>query len=439
MSSDIALSVENLSKSYFLDRNPGHVDRYTSLRDTLATSVRKLGNKTVGIFTGRTVVKTPSVEEFSALTDVSFEIKRGDRVGVIGRNGAGKSTLLKILSRITEPTKGRITINGRVASLLEVGTGFHPELTGRENIFLNGAILGMSRREIQRKFDEIVDFAEVEKFLDTPVKRYSSGMYVRLAFSVAAHIETEILIVDEVLAVGDVAFQKKCMSKMDDVAQDGRALLFVSHNMGAVSQLCNSSIFLKRGRLVEHSDNVSDSIQSYMNDGYVDSGSAWINQNNSFQNEWFTPKRFYVGDEGGERLAETSPVNSDILVYIEGVCENYNPATQVGVALYDSVGGLICWSFTTDNNNNWVSVEKGTNKLKVVIPKFFLNEGVYRIELGVSLYQQLWICEPGRNAPQIQMEVSAGFVASPYWTQKRPGTLAPNLVWSNKVKNVLSR
>ena len=192
----------------------------------------------------------PTSEEFWALKDVSFEVKRGDVVGIIGRNGAGKSTLLKVLSRITEPTSGRITIEGRVASLLEVGTGFHPELTGRENIFLNGAILGMSRLEIKSKFDEIVAFAEIEKFLDTPVKRYSSGMYVRLAFAVAAHLEPEILVVDEVLAVGDAQFQKKCLGKMQDVAKGGRTVLFVSHNMSAVLQLTTAGIVLDKGKVI---------------------------------------------------------------------------------------------------------------------------------------------------------------------------------------------
>lgn len=217
-------------------------ERYKALRDEISQAAAG--------WLGRSTKKKKTKEEFWALKDVSFEVDKGDRVGIIGRNGAGKSTLLKIISRITEPTQGRISIKGRVASLLEVGTGFHPELTGRENIFLNGAILGMSRREIRAKLDEIIAFAEVEKFLDTPVKRYSSGMYVRLAFSVAAHLEPEILVVDEVLAVGDAAFQKKCLGKMEDVSQnEGRTVLFVSHNMGVVSQLCNKGILLSQGQV----------------------------------------------------------------------------------------------------------------------------------------------------------------------------------------------
>ncbi|MFZ4641617.1 MAG: ABC transporter ATP-binding protein, partial [Nodosilinea sp.] len=253
---DTVIRVENLGKKYTLAHQQ-EGKRYRALRDVLANQTKSIGRrfKSFKPYSSRPTPHAPAQEEFWALKDVSFEIKQGDRVGIIGRNGAGKSTLLKILSRITEPTTGRISIKGRVASLLEVGTGFHPELTGRENIFLNGAILGMSRVEIKRKFDEIVAFAEVEKFLDTPVKRYSSGMYVRLAFAVAAHLEPEILIVDEVLAVGDAAFQKKCLGKMEDVAErEGRTVLFVSHNMAAIQQLTNLGILLQNGHSVKVSD-----------------------------------------------------------------------------------------------------------------------------------------------------------------------------------------
>src|SRR6266480_2028497 len=240
--SDAIITVENLGKKYSLRHQRN--ERYTSLRDVIA-------EKALGFFKNLKSGNGVSVskEDFWALRDVSFEVRRGEVVGIIGRNGAGKSTLLKILSRITEPTTGRVRIRGRVASLLEVGTGFHPELTGRENVFLNGAILGMSREEIKRKFDEIVAFAEVEQFLDTPVKRYSSGMYVRLAFAVAAHLEPEILIVDEVLAVGDYEFQRRCLGKMNEVAHCGRTVLFVSHNMTAIEELCSQSILLKNGHI----------------------------------------------------------------------------------------------------------------------------------------------------------------------------------------------
>jgi lipopolysaccharide transport system ATP-binding protein len=254
---DPIIRVENLGKKYLLDHQ--QQERYTALRDVLSDRAKALFRPTQN-----SKLKTHhSKEEFWALKDVSFEINQGDRVGIIGRNGAGKSTLLKILSRITEPTTGRIRIKGRVASLLEVGTGFHPELTGRENIFLNGAILGMSREEIKRKFDEIVAFAEVEKFLDTPVKRYSSGMYVRLAFAVAAHLEPEVLVVDEVLAVGDAQFQKKCLGKMKDVGKEGRTVLFVSHNMSAIQVLCSRAIHLDKGEVVS-AGHVEGQIKSYL-------------------------------------------------------------------------------------------------------------------------------------------------------------------------------
>ncbi|MGH2414263.1 MAG: ABC transporter ATP-binding protein, partial [Microcystaceae cyanobacterium] len=265
--SDTIIRVENLSKKYIIGHQSEERSRYVTLRDAIANSTKSLVQK---IQNPKYKIQNHS-EEFWALKDVSFEVKQGEVIGIIGRNGAGKSTLLKILSRITEPTSGHISLKGRVASLLEVGTGFHPELTGRENIYLNGAILGMSRAEIKRKFDEIVAFAEIEKFLDTPVKRYSSGMYVRLAFAVAAHLEPEILVVDEVLAVGDAAFQKKCLGKMGDVAtQEGRTVLFVSHNMIAITQLCKRSILLKQGKLVEQ--NVTNKvIQSYFGEQEADS------------------------------------------------------------------------------------------------------------------------------------------------------------------------
>lgn len=240
-----AIRIENLGKQYRL----GPREKYKALRDVLTESVASPFRRLGRVLVGQKNDKTPANENFWALRDVSLEINHGDVVGLIGRNGSGKSTLLKILSRITEPTEGRAQVYGRVGSLLEVGTGFHPELTGRENIYLSGAILGMKEKEITRHFDEIVAFAEIEPFLDTPVKRYSSGMYVRLAFSVAAHMETEILLVDEVLAVGDVAFQKKCLGKMSQVNRSGRTVLFVSHNMSAVENLCARAVVLQDGRV----------------------------------------------------------------------------------------------------------------------------------------------------------------------------------------------
>ena len=245
--SDLAIEVSGLGKQYKLGATR---ERYRSLRDSLTQMAVKPFRNAAKIFReGRWPGSGSDQEIFWALKDLSFEVRRGEVLGVIGRNGAGKSTLLKVLSRITEPTTGRARIYGRVGSLLEVGSGFHPELTGRENIFMNGAILGMSRVEIERKLDEIIAFAEVDQFVDTPVKRYSSGMYMRLAFAVAAHLEPEILIIDEVLAVGDAAFQKKCLGKMGNVAKEGRTILFVSHNMTALQALCTRAIWLAGGEL----------------------------------------------------------------------------------------------------------------------------------------------------------------------------------------------
>ena len=244
--SDIVIKAENLGKKYVIGHQAEN-DRYMTLRDVMMQNARNCWNKTKNLVNGTPIIQGDTMEEVWALKDVSFEIHSGEAVGIIGRNGAGKSTLLKILSRITEPSTGRVTIKGRVASLLEVGTGFHPELSGRENIYLNGTILGMTRVEIKRKFDEIVAFAEVEKYLDTPVKRYSSGMYVRLAFAVAAHLEPEILVVDEVLAVGDAQFQKKCIGKMAEVGKEGRTVLFVSHHMPSIQRLCSQAILLANG------------------------------------------------------------------------------------------------------------------------------------------------------------------------------------------------
>lgn len=255
------ISAANLGKKYLIRHE--HPERYAAFRDVLARQMKKVFSFPKHL---RAQPAAVDFEEFWALKDLNFDIYPGDRVGIIGRNGAGKSTLLKILSRITEPTTGRVELNGRVASLLEVGTGFHPELSGRENIFLNGAILGMSRAEIRRKFDEIVDFAGVEKFLDTPVKRYSSGMYVRLAFAVAAHLEPEILVVDEVLAVGDAEFQKKCLGKMEEVSsKEGRTILFVSHNLAVVQALCEKGVFLKNGKMAG-SGGINDLVSDYLRD-----------------------------------------------------------------------------------------------------------------------------------------------------------------------------
>lgn len=269
---DVVIRAEGLGKRYLIGH---HLDEpYTALRDVVQQSIKSFGRSALDLLRGRPIVAGDTIDEFWALKNVSFAIERGDVVGIIGRNGAGKSTLLKILSRITEPSAGRVAVTGKVASLLEVGTGFHPELSGRENVFLNGAVLGMTRREVRRKFDEIVAFAGVERFIDTPVKRYSSGMYVRLAFAVAAHLDSDILITDEVLAVGDIEFQKKCLGKMSQVAHDGRTVLFVSHNIGSVSALCQKAIRLEQGQIAAAGD-VRSVTESYLESAAPASAAAW--------------------------------------------------------------------------------------------------------------------------------------------------------------------
>src|SRR3954463_12524104 len=301
---DVAIRCEALAKQYEI----GEREAYRALRDVITDAVAAPFRRL------RAAARHSSVRNGGgekptiwALKDVSFEIKRGEVVGIIGRNGAGKSTLLKILSRITEPTLGSVDIWGRVGSLLEVGTGFHPELTGRDNIFLNGAILGMKKAEIARKLDEIIAFAEVEKFIDTPVKRYSSGMYVRLAFAVAAHLEPEILIVDEVLAVGDASFQKKCLGKMGEVAQGGRTVLFVSHNMAAVQSLCKKAVYLKTGQVQEIGP-VNQVVQSYLKTA-AETEANPLDQRRDRQGDGsarFTAVRIETADEGGGLITTAS-------------------------------------------------------------------------------------------------------------------------------------
>lgn len=325
--SDSIIKVENLSKKFVIRHEQR--ERYTSLRDVMANNVKSLFSKRE---------KKTTQEEFWALKDLNFEIKQGDRVGIIGRNGAGKSTLLKVLSRIVEPTTGRVELNGRVSSLLEVGTGFHPELTGRENIFLNGAILGMSRAEIRSKFDEIVAFAEVEKFLDTPVKRYSSGMYVRLAFAVAAHLEPEILIVDEVLAVGDAQFQKKCLGKMEDVSKnEGRTVLFVSHNMGVIAQLCQSSIILNKGSVV-FQGSTSLAIENYISNGRK-TESGYVASQEAFSKAMFIKSVTLLNKN--ELIAESFLLDEPILIELTIGINDINPSAKLSITLQNVTGDFL--------------------------------------------------------------------------------------------------
>jgi lipopolysaccharide transport system ATP-binding protein len=372
------IKAEKISKVYTLSHETP--EQYSSLRDVLSKRVS-------GLFRGKKALNTQAgaLEQFLALNDISFEINKGDRVGVIGRNGAGKSTLLKVLSRITEPSSGRITLHGRVASLLEVGTGFHPELTGRENIFLNGAILGMSRSEIRRKFDEIVAFAEVEQFLDTPVKRYSSGMYVRLAFAVAAHLEPEILVVDEVLAVGDAQFQKKCLGKMEDVSKnEGRTVLFVSHNMAAIKALCSEGIFLQKGSLVSKG-NINDIIQLYLRNKNTVGNDGVIPERSSLYNSGVLRyTKLQLADHTGD--GSSVFYQSPIKLYAEiDSMENVDDVI-VDVRISNSEGFEIVHACNRYDHHyhGEASLTKGRNVVETQIDNH-LQPGKYSITMGVHL------------------------------------------------------
>ncbi len=365
---DLAIQVQNLSKRYRLGAAQA---RYQTLRESLIRAARSFGRR------------DPSPETIIwALKDVSFEVRQGEAVGIIGRNGAGKSTLLKILSRITKPTSGRALIHGRVGSLLEVGTGFHPELTGRENIYLNGAILGMRRAEIERKFDEIVAFSEIEKFLDTPVKFYSSGMYVRLAFAVAAHLEPEILVVDEVLAVGDAQFQKKCLGKMDEVSKGGRTVLFVSHNMGAVKSLCASAILLDQGQIARIGG-VDAVISQYLNSS---DGAEYPAL--SFEDQPALPlqlTRVAVVDEQGlpaRMFSYAEPLRLEIGYRV------HRPIPQAYIALHIHDSDLNTLLFSRDFEYKPELLDRreaGDYAYTVVIPEKVFAPGLYRISVHATL------------------------------------------------------
>ncbi|MEK6558266.1 MAG: ABC transporter ATP-binding protein [Candidatus Margulisiibacteriota bacterium] len=381
--SDIVIKAENLGKKYVI----GHqAERggYTALRDVLMQNARTLWNKTKDLAKGKPIIQGDTLEEVWALKDVSFEIRRGEAVGIIGRNGAGKSTLLKILSRITEPSTGRVTIKGRVASLLEVGTGFHPELTGRENIYLNGAILGMTREEIKRKFDEIVAFAEVEKYLDTPVKRYSSGMYVRLAFAVAAHLEPEIVVVDEVLAVGDAAFQKKCLGKMGDVAQEGRTVLFVSHNAAAVQQLCQSGMVLNEGKVNFWGD-IRSAINRYVQDVKTIQTVNLAARRDRQGSQWLKFTKVAIYDSKGNELQQVMS-GQDVLIQLhyESEREMRNVSVLVSFNVRSNQGYLLANLNSVDSGHSLLDIYSA-GYFECYWPEFNLRSGSYDCNLFCSV------------------------------------------------------
>ena len=419
-----AIKVENLYKKYVI----GHQkqERYTALRDVMMHKLRGIGERIMHPLSPNR--EKIDIEEFWALKDINLEIKQGDRVGIIGSNGAGKSTLLKVLSRITEPSRGKVHINGRVTSLLEVGTGFHPELSGKENIYLNGAILGMGRNEIKRKFDEIVAFAEVEKFIDTPVKRYSSGMYVRLAFAVAAHLEPEILIVDEVLAVGDAQFQKKCLGKMEEVGEEGRTVLFVSHNMGAITSLCQRVVLLDSGR-IEYDGDTSKGIVHYYSGGSGSPAFLCVGQGKK------------IGDQDAELVSacvENYLGETSTEIDITQSC-NISMQYRILSKKSGSIAVPNFHFFTADGACAFISAPKhlkayGEGEYLAIcnIPESFLNEGAYFVGLALTSYSDtgLHVNYFERNALSFNARDPMTEESGRYgYAGQIPGVVRPALDW----------
>lgn len=393
------IQVESLSKSYRLGTIGGG-----TLRDDVSRWLAKLrGKEDPNLQIGQEHHARLMGQEFWALQDVNFEVKQGEILGIIGRNGAGKSTLLKILSRVTAPTSGEVKVRGRIASLLEVGTGFHPELTGRENVFLNGAILGMTKGEIKKKFDEIVDFSGVEDFIDTPVKRYSSGMYVRLAFAVAAHLEPEILIVDEVLAVGDVEFQKKCIGKMQDVSKGGRTILFVSHNMTAVSSLCEKAVLMKDGQIIQQGE-AAKVIDGYFGGAKMAENLNWAGQVGDDQVCVY--RAGVVGLSG-----QAGTLKTDVPIVLEVEVKVFKPTHGliVGWEVWSQKDQLLAYSSSDDNQPPpAVTTQPGNYKWQMEIPANFLAAGSYNAYLDVGIHNIRRIVPEKNIGLRLHVENSSG-------------------------------
>jgi lipopolysaccharide transport system ATP-binding protein len=414
--SEYAIRAENIGKRYRLGETVGN---YSTFRESLTEWLRRSPKKDAD---------QADANDLWALRHLNFEVKQGDVLGIIGRNGAGKSTLLKVLSRVTEPTEGYAEIHGRVGSLLEVGTGFHPELTGRENIFLNGAILGMKRSEIGAKFDEIVDFSEVEQFIDTPVKRYSSGMYLRLAFAVAAHLEPEILVVDEVLAVGDAEFQRKCIGKMSDVAQEGRTVLFVSHNMSAILRLTTDTMVIEKGKMVLRAPS-AQAVDYYLSQGFSEEGSRqWQADEVPASAGPFKPIELRVVNAQGH---EANTVRSVEPCSIEMEYEIAEPITglRVGLYLMSTRGEYILTSFDTDEPEQYEAMTvrpAGRYVSRCRIPADLLNEGRYVIGVNASSFK---IRRYFHDERALAFNVDAAGAPGTHWPEPRLGPVRPRLDW----------
>ena len=416
------IEVKSLSKSYQISHKTGK--RADTIKDSFANLIKHPFKDDNG----------DKHETFWALKDVSFTVNKGEVFGIVGRNGSGKSTMLKILSRIVSPTNGSSNLRGRTASLLEVGTGFHPELTGRENVYFNGSMLGMSRKEIRKKFDEIVAFSEVEKFIDTPVKFYSSGMYVRLAFSVAAHLEPDILILDEVLAVGDASFQKKSLNKIVSTMEDGRTVLFVSHSMGAVQQICNRGLLLRNGEIDYIGDvdgltsRYAELMRNENTNDYVITP-HWKNDG-SLKNGDLVPLEIFISDSEGNRIGKASPNNIDyyLNIFVDVIKEN--DLYTIGYMAQNQNKTMVYMSYESDlKKSKRTPLKKGRAHFKSKIPAHLLNGGVYRLSFLAGIYNKGWIFDPEENNPSVQIMIEGGFSQSPYWTQARSGIIAPLMEW----------
>lgn len=418
---DLALRVEDISKRYRIGLAQSRPD---TLRDVLTNGFQRFKKA----FKRGNDSRYESPEYIWALKNVSFDVQRGQVLGIIGRNGAGKSTLLKILSRVTDPTQGYGEIHGRVGSLLEVGTGFHPELSGRENIYLNGAILGMRREEIDRKFDEIVDFSEVGKFIDTPVKRYSSGMYLRLAFAVAAHLEPEILVVDEVLAVGDAEFQRKCLGKMNDVAQEGRTVLFVSHNMSAILRLTQETIVLDQGKIVMRAP-TPEAVDYYLNMGLTKQGERyWGAEELGTGKTPFRPVSLRVMNKAG-KVVDTVSTTEGFSIAMDYHLTEAISGLRVGLYMMTTRGEYVFTSFDVDDPDmfeTYASRPAGRYSSKCWIPPYFMNEGRFVLGVNASSYR---IRRYFQDDKALTFTVDATGAPGSQWPEKRLGPVRPQLEW----------
>ncbi len=422
MKSDVAIQVQGLGKRFYIG---GPEVSYRTARDAIAGALMAPLRRAGALLRGHASGAAELNEEIWAFRDVSFEVKQGEVVGLVGRNGAGKTTMLKVLSRITEPTEGRIDIRGRVGSLLEVGTGFHPELTGRENVFLNGAILGMPKAQIKSKFDEIVEFSEVGKFIDTPVKHYSSGMYVRLAFGVAAHLEPEILIVDEVLSVGDAAFQRKCLGKMGDVASTGRTVLFVSHNMAAVTQLCSRVLLLEGGAVVMDGS-AHEVVGSYLSRG-VESQAEWLRPNPMDKEKELSITAVRILGKSGE-LQAVMPFDEGFSIEMEYQVHRSARGVALACQIMDSQGVVLWTSEDTDTPEvrARLGLEPGRYTSTCKVPPGILRPGRYFMNVGGHI-RGVRIIEGHQQIMAFDIS-SVGFEMEP----GRSGILAPLLHWDFK-------